>query len=379
MEITIPVVYDFLFKAFAFIVVLSVLVLIHEFGHFITAKRFGIKVEEFGFGFPPRAIGKKVGETIYSINWLPIGGFVKLFGEDDAGGGSVKRKATSEASKDLKRAFFARPAWQRATVVLAGVVMNFVLAVVIISYLFAGPGVALPSKNIKIVEVTASSPAQTAGLVKGDEVVSVSGMRITSTDKFINITHSNEGKPLNIVINRNGQNLNFEITPRKNFPKGQGPLGVAISNVDILKYPWYQAPFFGTLEALKFSWMILAGLGDIVVKLATEQKAPTGVAGPIGVAELTGQAVSYGVNATLWFVALLSLNLAVVNVLPIPALDGGRLFFILIELVTRKKVPQKYESMSHAVGLVVLLSLILLITLFDVFRIASGQPLLPKM
>jgi regulator of sigma E protease len=264
-------------------------------------------------------------------------------------------------------------------VVLAGVVMNFVLAVVIISYLFAGPGVALPSKNIKIVEVTSSSPAASVGLAKGDEVLSVNGERITSTEKFIGLTRANEGKPLSLVIERNGEEKNFTVTPRTEFPKGQGPLGVAISNVDILKYPWYQAPFFGTIEAFKFSWMILAGLGDMVTSVATKHEAPQGVAGPIGVAQLTGQAVSYGTNATLWFVALLSLNLAVVNVLPIPALDGGRLFFILIELVTRKKVPQKYETMSHAVGLVVLLGLILLITAFDIFRLLSGQPLIPQM
>lgn len=378
MEITIPLIYDFLFKGIAFLVVLSVLVLIHEFGHFITAKKFGIKVEEFGFGFPPRMLGIKRGETIYSINWLPIGGFVKLYGEDDAGGGSVRKKMEVPKT-DLNRAFFARPAWQRATIVLAGVVMNFVLAVVIISYLFAGPGVKLPSKNITIDEIAAGSPAAAAGLAPRDEVISVNGQNITSTEKFISITHKSEGKPLSLKVMRGGEVMNFEITPRTVVPKGEGPLGVAISNVKVLKYPWYQAPFYGTLEAFKFSWMILAGLGDMIVKLATERAAPAGVAGPIGVAILTGEAVSYGPVAILWFVALLSLNLAVVNVLPIPALDGGRLFFIMVELITRKKVPQKYETMSHAVGLVVLLALILLITGFDIFRIITGQSLFPKM
>ncbi len=361
-----------------FLVVLTILVLIHEFGHFLTAKKFGIKVEEFGFGFPPRMFGKKIGETIYSINWLPIGGFVKLFGEDNAGGGSIKQ-TTTEPSTDLKRAFFARPAWQRATIVFAGVFMNFILAVAIISYLFAGPGVALPSKNVKIEEVASGSPAKMAGLLKGDEIITVNGQKITSVDKFISITHKSEGKNLSIEFKRNGLERLINVVPRKDFPKGQGPLGVAISSVQIIKYPWYQAPFYGTAEAAKFSWMILAGLGGMVGDLVTHGAAPKGVAGPIGVAQLTGQAVSIGVSATLWFVAILSLNLAVVNVLPIPALDGGRLFFILIELVTRKKVPQKYETMSHAVGLVVLLSLILIITLFDVLRLISGQSLLPKM
>ncbi|HVZ67597.1 MAG TPA: RIP metalloprotease RseP [Patescibacteria group bacterium] len=362
----------------AFIVVLSVLVLIHELGHYLTAKKFGIKVEEFGFGFPPRVLGKKIGETIYSINLLPVGGFVKLYGEDAAGGGSVKTAKVSKEKWNTKKAFFARPAWQRATIILAGVVMNFVLAVVLISYLFTFHGVAVPTENIKVVEVVANSPASTAGLKKDDLVISVNSNNINDTDSFVSLTRKSEGKPLVFEIKRNGQVFTKTITPRTKFPKGEGPLGVAISNIEIKKYPWYEAPFFGTVEAFKFSWLIVKGLLDMVVNLATG-KGFAGVAGPIGVAQLTGQAVSYGFDATLWFVALLSLNLAVVNVLPIPALDGGRLFFIVIEMITGKKVDSKYETMAHAIGLVVLLGLIVLITFFDIMRLVSGQSILPKM
>ena len=143
----------------AFVIVLSILVLVHELGHFLTAKKFGIKVEEFGFGFPPRVFGKRIGETFYSINLLPVGGFVKLYGEDSAGGGSIRQKpkalprrqAGNSQQPDLKRAFFARPAWQRATIVLAGVIMNFLLAVVLISYLFSTHGVAIPTEKIRVV------------------------------------------------------------------------------------------------------------------------------------------------------------------------------------------------------------------------------------
>jgi len=363
----------------AFFVVLSILVLIHELGHFLTAKRLGIKVEEFGFGFPPRVLSIKIGETLYSINLLPVGGFVKLYGEDDAGGGSLKKQKTKTKNYDLKRAFFARPAWQRALVILAGVIMNFVLAVVLLSYLFAAKGVALPTENIKITDVAKGSPAEAVGLKTGDEVAIVAGKKITDTKEFISLTNANRGREIILKIKRGGREFSINVTPRKVVPKGEGPLGIAITNIEIKKYPWYSAPYFGTIEAFKFSFLILKGLVDTVGGLILGGGKPAGITGPIGVAQLTGQAVSYGATATLWFVALLSLNLAVVNVLPIPALDGGRLFFILIELVTRRKVSPKYESLAHAIGLAVLLGLIALVTLFDLMRIFSGQSLLPKM
>ena len=363
----------------AFFLVLSILVIIHELGHFITAKKFGIKVEEFGFGFPPRVFGKKIGETLYSINLLPVGGFVKLYGEDAAGGGSVRRTMTQEPETNIKRAFFARPAWQRATIVLAGVVMNFLLAVVLISYLFAGPGVAVPTENIRVVDISKNSPAASVGIQKGDEVITIDGKRIVKTEDFAKIARKQAGSAISLKLVRNGNEFEVQITPRKVIPEGEGPIGVSISNIEIKKYPWYQAPFFGTIEAFKFSFMILQGLSDMVINLVLHGQTPEGVTGPVGVAQLTGQAVSYGLVATLWFVALLSLNLAVVNVLPIPALDGGRLFFILIELVTRKKVSSRYEAMAHGIGLVILLGLILFITFFDIVRVLSGQSLLPKM
>ncbi|HMS22945.1 MAG TPA: M50 family metallopeptidase [Candidatus Levybacteria bacterium] len=363
----------------AFIIILSVLVLIHELGHFLTAKKFGIKVEEFGFGFPPRVFGIKKGETMYSINLLPVGGFVKLYGEDAAGGGSVKKTNGKDLqTKDLRRAFYARPVWQRFLVVVAGVVMNFVLAVVLISYVFSTTGVAVPSSTVKITEVLRNSPAASSGIVPGDVVEAVNGERITSTKEFIQTIRKNEGKKVALLVKSKGVSQDIQLIPRSKYPKGQGPVGVGITDIEVKKYPWYQAPFFGTIEAFKFSWMIVAGLGQMVYTLVFEGHKPEGVAGPIGVAQLTGQAVSYGVTATLWFTALLSINLAVLNVLPIPALDGGRLFFIVIEAVTRKKVSPKYESYAHAAGLVALLGLMLLITLFDIIRIASGQSLLPK-
>src|SRR3990167_4097784 len=250
----------------AFFVVLSILVLIHELGHFLTAKRLGIKVEEFGFGFPPRVLSLKIGETLYSINLLPIGGFVKLYGEDDAGGGSLKTQNSKLKTQkyDLKRAFFARPAWQRALVILAGVIMNFVLAVVLLSYLFAAKGVALPTENIKITDVAKGSPAEAVGLKSGDEVAIVAGKKITDTKEFISLTNANRGREIILKIKRGGREFSINVTPRKVVQKGEGPLGIAITNIEIKKYPWYSAPYFGTIEAFKFSFLILKGLVDTV-------------------------------------------------------------------------------------------------------------------
>lgn len=361
----------------AFVIILSILVLIHELGHFLVAKKFGIKVEEFGIGFPPRAFSIKRGETIYSINWLPIGGFVKLYGEDSAGGGKIKGGGDSGEGGDIKRAFYARPLWQRMLVVTAGVIMNFVLAVVLISFLFSSQGVPLPSDNVIVSGVSKDSPAQLAGLKEEDRILRINDKQIIKTDDFIEETKKLRGTQVTLVVDRNGQEFTTSLIPRINPPKGEGAMGVSITNIIVKKYTWYEAPIYGTVEAGKFSWMILAGLGDMVRDLFTGGVKPESVAGPIGVAQLTGEAVRAGWFAVLWFVALLSLNLAVLNIMPIPALDGGRFFFMIIELVSGRKVSAKYEGYAHAVGLVALLGLMVLITLLDLSRLIQGKSILP--
>lgn len=383
------------------------------------AKIFGIKVEEFGFGLPPRIFGKKFGETIYSINWLPIGGFVKLYGEDEAGAGRIslpkknssdkvenksfamREEAIAISSSDLKieeekieisetitvgkkndsdRAFFSRPVWQRAVVVCAGVFMNFVLAVAIISFLFSVVGVAIPGNKVTIDAIVKASPADKAGLKVGDIVQTINGVSITSTTQLVSITKQHLGEKLALQVKTQTSKLkNIEITPRKVYPSNEGPMGVAISQASsIKKYPWYEAPFVGTKEALNETGLIVNGLVMIVVQIFTKGSVPSDVAGPVGIAELTGTVVSIGPSAVLSFISLLSLNLAIINILPIPALDGGRLLFIVIEGIFRKKVDQRIEGYAHAIGMAILLGLIALITIHDLFRIFTGQPLIPK-
>ncbi len=364
-----------------FLLILSILVLIHEAGHFFTAKFFGIKVEEFGFGLPPRVFGIKRGETIYSLNLLPIGGFVKLYGEDDAGSGSVNLKQASELpKKDLGRAFYARPVWQRAAVVVAGVFMNFVLAVAIVTILFSVVGVTSPGKDVIVDKVLQNSPAQASGLKTGDIIKKINGQIITSPSELVVITKKHLGEKITLEVkDQNSKSKILTVTPRKNSPKNEGPMGIAISqSVVTKKYPWYQAPFVGTKEVLNQSFMIAQGLFTVVFQLVTKASVPQDVAGPVGIAQLTGTMVSIGLPAVLSFIALLSLNLAIVNILPIPALDGGRLLFILVEGVTGKKVNAKYENAAHTIGMALLLGLIALITIHDLIRVFSGQPLIPQ-
>lgn len=369
-----------LVTAIIFILILSVLVLIHEFGHFFMAKKFNIKVEEFGFGLPPRAFGIKRGETVYSINWLPIGGFVKLYGEDEAGSGAVNVKKEKSKYKDVERTYFARPAWQRAVVVGAGVVMNFILAVVIISFLFSIVGVPRPTGNVFISSTIENSPAEEAGLKKGDVIKSINGKKITTSEELVSITKENLGEEMTIVVEaEKGKAREVEITPRKEYPKDQGPMGVLIAqDVEVKKYPWYEAPVVGTAETFKQTWMILSGFGMILSQLITQGSAPEGVAGPVGIAQLTGQVVEFGPYAILSFMALLSLNLAILNIMPFPALDGGRLLFIAVEAATGRKVNRRVESYAHAIGMAILLALIALVTLNDILRVVSGQPILPQ-
>ncbi len=394
-----------IFSLIVFLVILSILVIIHELGHFLTAKKFGIKVEEFGFGFPPRALGKKIGETLYSINWLPIGGFVKLYGEDEAGGGSVQVKTSEDKEYDLKRAFFARPAWQRAVVILAGVVMNLFLAALIFytyflitgfkaeipligDYKFFGVNQANLANVVGFVEK--GSPADQAGMRPPLKIIKVAGITPTATENVIKIISENRGRPTSV----DAENLitykmvHFTVTPRKNPPKGQGPIGIALDeNAELTYATPIQKLFSGFIHPINLMAYNLYAIKKVIEFSFASHNAglvTEGFSGPVGIYRIITDLLSIPdikerFTQVLNLAGLLSISLAFFNVLPIPALDGGRLFFILIELVTRRKVPAKYETAAHAIGLAVLLCLILLITFFDVVKLIPGQTLLPKM
>src|SRR3989344_650983 len=357
-----------------FIIILGILVLVHEFGHFIAAKKNGVKVEEFGFGFPPRIFGKKIGETIYSINLFPIGGFVKLYGEEYHE--LDKTKSLPIATSSLKdRAFVYKKPWQKASIILAGVIGNFLLGWLVISFLFT-QGVPTPVNKVLVEKVQTNSPAAEAGLKPKDFVVELQkgakNYKLSSPNELTLLTQKFLGEEVNLSVERNGKKLNLLITPRKNPPKGQGPLGIVITSPFIeKKYPWYQAPFYGLIEAFNITKKIVVEFGRIIIQLITLHKPEVDVAGPIGIAQYTGQAIKFGKNAVLELLALLSLNLAVINILPFPALDGGRLVFVIYEWTTKKRVNKTVERYVNLFGIIVLLSLALVISIRDVTRLLN--------
>jgi regulator of sigma E protease len=387
---------DIIINILVFVFILSALVLIHEAGHYFVAKFFGIKVEEFGWGIPPRAFGKKFGETIYSINWLPFGGFVKLYGEDEAGGGSVSSQKDLTNIKDAKRAFFSRPVYQRALVVVAGVFMNLILAF-FVYYLFMGLSgfkTELPlltnhhffgvnqSKKIDttIADVAPKSPAEKSGIKKFSKVISVDGKEIKSVETFQKIITLNKGRNLDIKLQNMQTNdlYTVHVTPRMNPPKGQGALGVAFGiPVVVLSYDTPAQKIFSgithPLNLTAYNYDVLKSLISVSVKDKNPGLAGEAVGGPVMIFKVVGDLLHLPPKEAfiqlLNLTGLLSMSLAIFNVLPIPALDGGRLFFILIEGITRKKLNPNVEGYIHQVGMTVLLILIALVTFKDVFQL----------
>jgi len=379
-----------------FLIILSILVLVHELGHFLVAKKAGIKVEEFGFGLPPRIWGKKIGETIYSINVLPIGGFVKMYGEEGEVG---KREARSEK---LERAFYAKSKKVRLAVVAAGVTMNFLLAVGIFSFVYAKLGIPVKTNQVRVVEIAPNSPASVSGLQLDDVIIKAGEEKIDDASKFIQATKKFAGQKMPLEIDRVNNpcksnvmgatpglviackdgNMLFYVTPRLNPPANEGPLGVAISQIENKFYPWPEQIVRGSIEGFKeaFGWiqLILSGLGTMLSQLV-HGSVPKDVAGPIGIFQVTGEVSKGGILSLLQFLGILSVNLAVINILPLPALDGGRVLFIVIETITKRKVNQELETKIHNIGMIVLLTLILLITINDISRILTTFGILSRL
>lgn len=356
-----------------FLLILSVLVLVHEFGHFFAAKKLGIRVEEFGIGLPPRIFGIKLGETVYSVNYLPIGGFVRLYGEEGLAG------KDSDAKTVQKRAFFKRPVWQRSLVIVAGVLMNFLLAVVVISYLFT-QGVMVPVNRVHIEKVISDTPAAIVGLKEGDIIKNIKFQTANSQYQIIDIKTGDQlskttkdylGKDIILVIERNGKILELGLVPRLDYPQDQGPMGIVISNYEEKRYSLSQAPIMGLKESLVLSWELAKGIGNTLWKMIMLKPVSKDVAGPIGIAQMTGEAIKFGENAVLEMLGLLSLNLAIINILPFPALDGGRLLFVVIEGATGKKVKTNWERYIHQFGMAILLFLVILVTINDLMRFFS--------
>lgn len=349
-----------------FVLILALLVIVHEFGHFLAAKKNGVKVEEFGFGFPPRLFGIKKGETLYSVNLIPLGGFVKVYGEE-------YHETDKKLYKKLRdRAFVYKKPWQKSVIIIAGILGNFLLGWVLISFLFT-QGVPTPTDKVIIEHVQADSPAKQSGFQPGDVIAKIEAhgksYRLTSSSDLIKYGKEFAEEEIGVVVTRNNQAVSLKIIPRKNPPAGEGPLGITVTSFIDKKYVWYEAPFYGLKEAFNITKTIVTQLSKTIFQLATLKKPNVDVAGPIGIARYTGQAIKFGNNAVLELIALLSLNLAVINILPFPALDGGRLVFVVYEWVTRRRVNKTVERYTNLVGIIFLLSLAVVISINDIIKI----------
>ncbi|MFC1790536.1 RIP metalloprotease [Patescibacteria group bacterium] len=365
---------------------LSILILVHELGHFLVAKKFGIKVEEFGFGYPPRFWGKKVGETIYSINWIPFGGFVRLFGEETA------------VKKEKERSFWFQKKRIRVAVIAAGVIANILLAWGSFTIVYSSTGIPTKTDKIKIVGIAPGSVAEQVGLGVGDQIMGIRDLGGEdvywqgegSLEAFIKNVGDKKGESISLIVGRpennpclgetavpagascQGERMIFSLTPRENPAEGEGPLGVVVSSFEMKKYPWWQMPYLSAIEGAKetFGWVMLVfgGVGAMISNLVTSGQVPQDLAGPIGILQVTSTVSRAGILAILQFVGILSANLAVVNILPIPALDGGKLFFLLVETITGRRQSAKFEQALQYLGMVLILALMVLITINDVRR-----------
>jgi len=349
-----------------FILVLSVLILVHEFGHFIAAKKSGVKVEEFGLGLPPRLIGKRVGETIYSINALLFGGFVRMAGEEHP-----------QNKLDKSRQFFFQSKKVKAVIISAGVAMNLLLALVTFSAVYSIAGIPTLD-GVKILEVQESTPAQTAGIKAEDVVIAVNNQPVKETPQFSSAIDQNKGQTVTLTLLRQNQKMEISVTPRTDYPADQGSLGVVITqNQTILFPPLWKRPFVGAFygfkEALFWGKATLSGLFQLFSDLFGKGQVPKDLTGPVGIYQITGMVVEGGWLAVINFIGILSVNLAIVNFIPFPALDGGRLLFVVLEKFRGRSFGIKLEQTIHLAGMAFLLLLLLAITVNDVLRLTGAS------
>jgi regulator of sigma E protease len=380
-----------------FILILGLLVFVHEFGHFVVARRAGMKVHEFALGFPPRAFGwykdPKTGkkhftwgrgkdglksavsgeeatedypDTLYTVNWLPLGGYVKIKGEN------------GEHANDPD-SFGNKKAWVRAVVLVAGVSMNFLLAAVLlgagfiiglpsdISTLEDKQAILVGSPSVAVQQVEKDSPADVAGITFGDQIVSINNVAIEESTQVSEYIAEHVAEELSILVLRGEQELTLQMTPALlDGMEDKARVGVLLVDAAVVRYPWYIAIYKGFVAAGVMTINILLAFFFLIKNLILGNGLAFDVAGPVGIAVIVGNSARLGISYLLNTIAVISLSLAVINILPIPALDGGRILFIGIEKLIKRPVPMKYEQMAHTIGFVLLMALIVVITWRDV-------------
>lgn len=375
-----------------FIAVLALLVLVHELGHFLTARKLGVKSEEFGFGFPPRIFGiykNKFGkwkfvrgsksieelnkdeetapaDTIYSLNWIFAGGFVKIKGENGDG----------EKDPD---SFIVQKAWKKILILVAGVVMNIVLAWVLLSIAFmfgmnqdlemAGKNARVENPEIMFMGALPDTPADKAGLQAGDTLISLNGESIKLYSDFVSRVSSYQDQEVELIVEREGKEVALSMTPEFNEELNQTAIGVAVYNSATVSYPFFEAIWQGAKNTGLYLKLILVAFYNLISDLIVGESVEGQVGGPIAIAQYTGEIARMGFIFLLQFIAILSLNLAIINILPIPALDGGRILFIIIEKLKGKPVKAEVEGILHTIGFALLMLLIIIVTYKDIVNL----------
>lgn len=374
------------FTFIVFVVILGLLVFVHELGHFFTAKKSGVSVEEFGFGLPPRIFGiykdsqskkwKKVGikshiapTTIYSLNWIPLGGFVKIKGEQ------------GENANDPD-SFGNKPIGKRILIISAGVIMNIFLSAFLF---FVGYTIGMPqeiddsigkfakisNEQIIISGVFEKTPAQEAGVKPGDAIIDIDGQKFNNIENIQKHIKEKSGEEMNLHINRDGVETFIKVTPKILDTIESPVIGVDLTHIGVVAYPWYIAIWEGIKTTGFFLKEIVVAFFDLIKNLIVAQRVSVDLSGPVGIAVMTGEVTRLGFIYILQFAALLSLNLAVINFMPFPALDGGRALFLVIEKLRGKPVNPKVESLIHSIGLYALLILVVIVTYKDVIRFSD--------
>jgi regulator of sigma E protease len=366
----------------AFIAILVVLVLVHELGHFLVAKRAGITVEEFGIGFPPRIASVMWRGTRYSVNWIPLGGFVRMLGED--GDVEVKRlrdQGMNEAEVEVAMAgaFNRKPVWVRFVVLFAGVAMNFILAASLFAIAFSMP-LQVGEGPLTVTEIQADSPAE-GRLQVGDVITGVDGRSFERSNDLTEYVRDHGGEEVELQVERDGEEIDVAVIPRivtaEERAQGIGPVGFGFDPARIVEQPSVvngplDAVARGTGAAWTLAVQIPGGLADAVGGLIGLNPEAPDARGPIGIAQETGRVLEAPFVSQLFFVGLLSINLAVLNVLPFPPLDGGRIAVVAVEAVRRRKLPAEREALIYLTGFAVLIALVILISIQDIQRLITG-------
>lgn len=345
----------------SFIVLLGILIFVHELGHFLAARLSGVGVQKFSLGFGPKIFGRTIGETEYVLSWIPLGGYVKLMGE------SGNEELSPE---DEKRSFSKQNVWKRIMIVAAGPAFNFLLAVVIFMIVLM---YGLPTLTAQIGEVQKDSAAYQAGMLKGDKIISLDGKKITYWEEIREIVAVTGAKQIDAVVERTGEQKRLLITPRLSKTKnlfGEDVsaylIGVSPSGQTIIerKNPWE-----AVTSSVSKTWEISKLTVISVIKIFEGVISPKTLGGPIFIAQVAGDQVKEGIIPFILFMAILSINLGVINLFPIPVLDGGHILFYLIEVVIRREVSVKVREMAQQVGFVVLLMLMLFVIFIDIERL----------